>query len=127
MMGENPADLHDESALTRYDDLDRNFVAILVFCFRHIEYGEDRRGKNEDCRIDEVTSRTDPLANPKHQRERRVVSNTPIFVEKTLGLEFFRVWVQFWVVQDRPETSSGRYTDGWATNVPCIRINRRSF
>ena len=66
MVVENPAHLHDESALTGYHGLDRNFVAVLIFCFRHIEYGEDRRGNNEDCSIDEVTSRTDPLANPKH-------------------------------------------------------------
>jgi hypothetical protein len=66
MIGKNPGDLHDEPALTGYHDLDRNFVAILVFCFRHIEYGEDRRGNDEDCSIDEVTSWTDPFANPKH-------------------------------------------------------------
>ncbi len=97
-----PADLHDGSALTGYRDLDRNFAAILVFGFRHIEYGEDRRGDNEDCSIDKVTSRTDPLPNPKHKRERRVVPDAPVVIEKTLGFEFFRVWVQFRVVQDRP-------------------------
>jgi hypothetical protein len=112
MGGENAADLHDEYALTRYHGLDRDFVAILIFCFRHVEYGDHRRGNDEDCGIDKVTSRTDPLANPKDQRERRVVSDAPVFVEKTFGLEFSRVWVQFWIVQDRPKSTSGRYTDG---------------
>jgi hypothetical protein len=88
-------------------------MAILVFRFRHVEDGDHRRGNDEDRGIGKVTSRTDPLASPKSQRERRVVSDAPVFVEKTLGLEFFRVWVQFWVVQDRPETTSGtKYTDG---------------
>ena len=110
MMGENPADLHDEPALTGYHNLDRNFVAILIFCFRHIEDGEDRRDNDEDCSIDEVTSWTDPLSNAKHQRECWILADSSVFAEKTLRLEFFRVWVRFWVVQDRPETSSGRYT-----------------
>jgi hypothetical protein len=37
---ENP-DLHDEPVFNSYRGLDRNFVAVLIFCFRHIEYGED--------------------------------------------------------------------------------------
>jgi hypothetical protein len=64
VMGDNP-DSHEKLAFIRYRALDRNFVSVLVFCFRHIEYGEDRRGNNENRGIDKVTSRTEPLANAK--------------------------------------------------------------
>ena len=63
-MGDN-RDLHEELAFISHPALDRNFVAVLVFCFRHIEYGEHRRGNNENRGIDKVTSRTEPLANAK--------------------------------------------------------------
>jgi hypothetical protein len=41
-------------------------MAILVFCFRHIEYGEDRRDYDENCSINKVTPRTDSLADAKY-------------------------------------------------------------
>ena len=115
-MGENP-DLHEEPARIRYSDLDRNFVTVLVFSFRHIECWEDRRGDNENCRIDQMASRADPLANTKCQWECWVVSDAPIFVEKSLRLEFPRVWVYLWVMQDSPKTSQiGIQMDRQQTN-----------
>jgi len=35
-------DSHDGPAIRSYRDLDRDFVTILVFCFRHFEYRENR-------------------------------------------------------------------------------------
>src|SRR6266849_5550137 len=55
-----------------------------------------------------MASRADPLADAKRQRECWVVSDAPIFVEKSLRLEFLRVWVCLWVMQDRPKTSQMR-------------------
>lgn len=66
-------------------------MTILIFCFRNIEYGEDRRGKDEQRRIHEVTSRTDPLADSKRQSDCWIVSETPVFVEKSVGFEF--LWI----------------------------------
>ena len=37
---DNP-DLHDNPAIDNHPGLDRDFVAILIFCFSYIEYGED--------------------------------------------------------------------------------------
>jgi hypothetical protein len=37
---DNP-DLHDNPAIDNHRVLDRDFVAILIFCFCYIEYGED--------------------------------------------------------------------------------------
>jgi hypothetical protein len=37
---DNP-DLHDNPAIGNHPGLDRDFVAILIFCFCYIEYGED--------------------------------------------------------------------------------------
>ena len=65
-MGNNLA-LHDEPVVSDHLVLDRDFVAILISCFRHFEYGEDRRGNNENCVIDKVTSRTNPLPNAIYQ------------------------------------------------------------
>ena len=64
-MGQNP-DSHDDLAFRRYRDFDRDFVTIFVFCFRDIKHREDRRRNDENRSVDKVTSRTDPLANPKH-------------------------------------------------------------
>ena len=80
-------------------------MIILIFCFRNIEYGEDRGGKDEQRRIHEMTSRTDPLANSKRQSDCWIVSETPVFIEKSVGFEFLWIWVHVWVVQDRPDTS----------------------
>ena len=46
-MGTNP-DLHDDPAVTGHLGLDGLFVAVLISCFRHIEYREDRRSNNEN-------------------------------------------------------------------------------
>ena len=64
-MGDN-LDLHDHPAVTDRLGFDGDFVAILISCFRHFEYGEDRRGNDENCVIDKVTSRTDPLPHAKY-------------------------------------------------------------
>ena len=103
-MGTNPG-LHDDPAVADHLGLDRDFVAILISCFRHFEYGEDRRGNNKNCIIDKVTSRTNPLSNAIYQRQCRIISDAPVFVEETLGLKFLGVRVCLWVVQDRPGTS----------------------
>ena len=63
-MGEK-MDLHGRPTIRSNRDLDRDFVTILVFCFRHIEYRDNRRGNDEKRSFDKVTSRTDSLANPK--------------------------------------------------------------
>src|SRR5258707_8003545 len=63
----NHLDLHDDPAISSHRGFDRNFVAILIFCLCHIEYGEDRRDNNEDCSIDKVTSGTDSLHIAKHK------------------------------------------------------------
>ena len=34
-------DLHGGSAIRSYRDLDRDFVSVLVFCLRHIEYRDN--------------------------------------------------------------------------------------
>jgi hypothetical protein len=66
VMGTNPG-LHDDPAVADHLGLDRDFVAILISCFRHFEHGEDRRGNNKNCIIDKVTSRTNPLPNAIYQ------------------------------------------------------------
>ena len=63
-MGDDP-DLHEELAFISHRTLDRDVVAVLISCFRHFEYGEDRRGNEEKGSVDKVTSRTDPLSNAK--------------------------------------------------------------
>jgi hypothetical protein len=45
-MGEK-IDLHDDPTIRSHRDKDRDFVSVLVFCFRHIGYRENRRGNNE--------------------------------------------------------------------------------
>jgi len=68
MMGDDfGRDSHDEPPSSSHRRLDGDFTAILVFCFRHVEYGEDRRGENENCSINKVTSSTDSLADAKCQ------------------------------------------------------------
>ena len=99
-------DSHDDPPSSSHRGLDGNFMAILIFFFRHIEYGEDRRGENENNGINKVTSRTDSLADAKYQRECWIVSDAPVLVEKTLRLKFLWVWVHLWVVKDCPKNFS---------------------
>jgi hypothetical protein len=96
---------HKASSLKTHRSLHRNLEAILIFCFRDVEHGEERGGNDEQCCVHKVTSRTDPLANPKCQADHWVISEISIFVEKTLWIEFFRIWVYLWVMQDCPDTS----------------------
>jgi hypothetical protein len=98
-------DSHDDPPSSSHRSLDGDFIPILVFCFRHIEHGKDGRDDNENCSINKVTSRTDSLADAKYQCERWIVSDAPVFVEKTLRLEFLWVWVFLGVVKDCPEIS----------------------
>ena len=65
-MSDDP-DLHEELAFISHCTPDRDVVAVLIFCFHHFEYGEDRRGNNEKGSIDKVTSRTYSLSNAKRQ------------------------------------------------------------
>jgi hypothetical protein len=106
-------DLHDDPGIRSNRNLDRNIVTILVLCIRHIEDRKNGGGNDENCSFDKVTSRADPLANPEHQREYRIVSDSPIFVEKTFRLEFVGLWVCLWVMKNCPETShSDKQSDG---------------
>jgi hypothetical protein len=93
-------------------------VTIIIFGFRNVKYGEDRGSEDEQRRIHEVTSRTDPLANSKRQSDCWVVSETTVFVEKSVGFEFFWIWVHIWIVQDGPDTSRMNVqiqVEGWST------------
>ena len=99
--------LLNDSTSTSHRDLHRDFVA-LISCFRDIEHREYRRGNDEECRVDKVTSGTDPLASPERQSDRWIISEVPIFVEKSLGLEFLWVWIFLCVMQDCPENSQMR-------------------
>ena len=80
-------------------------MALVIPCLRDIEHGEYRRGDDEQCRVHEVTSGTDPLANSERQSDRRVVFEVPIFVKKSLWLEFLWVWVFLCIVKDCPRNS----------------------
>ena len=42
VIGHENLDLHSDPAIRGNRDVDRNFVTVLVFCFRHIEYRENR-------------------------------------------------------------------------------------
>jgi hypothetical protein len=64
-----------------------------------------------------VTSRADPLSNPKCHSDYRVISEVPIFVEKSFRLELLWIRVRLWIMEDGPETSQ--------LNVQS-RVNRRS-
>ncbi len=86
----------DRVALHRRSDCD--FVAILILRLGNIEHREHRGSDNEQCRVYQVTPRTDPLAGAKCERDRRVVSECSVFVEESLGLECFRIWKKIWVV-----------------------------
>jgi hypothetical protein len=76
----------------------RDFVTVLISRFGNIENREHTGGDDEQCRIYQVTPRTDPLASAKCERDRRVVSECPIFVEESLRLECFWIWIEIWVV-----------------------------
>ena len=116
-------DSHDDPPSSSHRSLDRDFIAILVFCFRHIEHGKDGRDDNENRSIDKVTSRTDSLADAKYQCERWIVSDAPVFVEKTLRLEFLWVWVFLGVVKDCPGIFSDRHhSDCYETTYHALAI-----
>jgi hypothetical protein len=78
-------------------------VTILIPSFRDIKYRQHGRHNDEESCFHKVTTRTYPLTNAKKQRRRWVISEAPIFVEKTLGVESFWVWVNLWVVKDCPD------------------------
>jgi hypothetical protein len=59
-------DSHDDPTSSSHRGFDGDFMAILIFCFRHSEYGEDRRGDDENRSINKVTSRTDSLADAEY-------------------------------------------------------------
>ena len=63
MMGDDfGRDSHGDPPSSSHRGLDGDFMTILVFCFCHVEYREDRRGENENCSINKVTSRRLPLS-----------------------------------------------------------------
>ena len=77
-------------------------MTILVSCFGYTENREKTGGDDEQCRIYQVTPRTNALSSAKCEGDRRVVSECPIFVEESLRLEFFRFWIETGVVENRP-------------------------
>lgn len=80
-------------------------MTVLVSRLGDIENREHRGGDNEQCPIYQVTPRTNPLATAKCKRDRRVASECPIVVEESLGIEYFWIWIEIWVVQNRPKNS----------------------
>ena len=77
-------------------------MTILIFCFRDTEHRKDRGGNDEQSHIYKVTSRTDPPTGAEGQSDGRVVSEAPGLVQKSLGFEFLWIWINLWVVKDRP-------------------------
>lgn len=126
----NRGGLHNDRISNRCHKPHRNLVTILVFCFPEVECGDDRGGNNKQCRVHKFTSWADPLASTKCQRDPWVVSESPVFVEKSLGFEFFWIRVYLRIVQDRPELSQKMYTSGsrWMTaDLPCVGYHHGSF
>lgn len=97
-------------------------MTVLVFCFLEVEYGEDRGGNDKECRVHKFMSWTDPLASTKRQRGPWVLSESPVFVEKSLGFEFFWIRVYLRIVQDRPEPFQVciRIEMDVTADVPCV-------
>ena len=118
----NWRDLHNGRISNRRHKLHRNLVTILVLCFLEVEYGEDRRSNDKQCRVHKFTSWTDPLASTKRQRDPRILSESPVFVEKSFGFEFLWIRVYLRIVQDRPELSQIYVRIGMdeTADVPCI-------
>ena len=92
--------LHKDCALKRRPNVDWNFAALLVFCFHHIEYRQDRRGNDEEGRVHEMTTGTDPLAEPECHREYWIVSQASVFTEEALRPERLWIWIYIRVMQD---------------------------
>ena len=98
-------DVHKDPGLRTHCNIYRDLAVVLVLCFHDVENGKDGGGDDEQCRVHEVTSRTDPPADTECEGNRRIVSEASVLVEKTLRFEFFRIWVYLWVVQNCPEAS----------------------
>jgi len=75
-----------------------DFTAVLVSRLGNIEHRKNRHGGDEQCGVYEVTPRTDSLAGTKCERDRWVVSECPVIVEKSLRLECFGIRIEFWIV-----------------------------
>ena len=88
-------------------------MTVLISRFGNVKNREHTGCDDEQRHINQVTPRTDALASTKCERERRVVSKCPIFVEESLGLECFRIWIELRVVQDCPrDFLSVEYQEG---------------
>ena len=77
-------------------------MTILVSRFGNIENREQTGGDDEQCRIYQVTPRTNALSSAKCEGDGWVVSECPIFVKESLRLELFRFWIETGVVENRP-------------------------
>ena len=71
---------------------------MLVSRFGNIKNREQTGGDDEQCRIYQVTPRTDALSSAKCETDGWVVSESSIFVEESLRFECFRIWIEIWVV-----------------------------
>src|SRR6266850_433817 len=97
--------VHKDPGSSTHCNLYRDLAVVLVLCFCDVEHGEDGGGNDEQCRVHEVTSRTDPPSDTECEGNRRIVLEASILVEKSLWFKFFRIWVCLWVVQNCPEAS----------------------
>jgi hypothetical protein len=73
-------DVHKTPFSKTHRIIHRDFVALLIFCFRNIEHSEDGGSNDEQSCVYKVTSGTDPLANPECERDHRVFPEISVFV-----------------------------------------------
>jgi hypothetical protein len=93
-------------------------VAILISRLGNIERREYGGSNNEQCRVYQVAPRADPFATTKCERDRRIVSECPIFVEESLGVECFWIRIEIWVVKNPPmNVLSEKISDKLAPNT----------
>jgi hypothetical protein len=93
-------------------------VAFLISRLGNIEQREYGDGDNEQRCIYQVAARTDPFATTKCERDRRIVSEFSVFVEKSLGVKCFRIRIEIWVVKNPPRNVlSEKISDKLAPNT----------
>jgi hypothetical protein len=70
-----------------------------------VENGEKRCNNNKEKCIGQVPPGTDPFSKSKYGRQRWIITQASVRVDKSFGFEWIWFWEPDWIVKDRPNNN----------------------